>query len=89
MTRKPIHITLITIFALGTMSLAGCETWKGLGKDVSSLGDLVEHVDRALHQHPVHLVAVAVIGNLGQEGHRREHGLDRAPVRWLGLPAPI
>jgi hypothetical protein len=56
--------------------------------DVSSLGNLVEHVDRALHQHSVHLVAVAVIGNLGQEGHRREHSLDRASIRRLGLPAP-
>ena len=39
MTRKPIHLALITIFALGTISLAGCETWKGLGKDVSNLGE--------------------------------------------------
>lgn len=42
MTRKPIHLTLITLFALGTISLAGCETWKGLGKDVSSLGDDIQ-----------------------------------------------
>ncbi|MCH2162860.1 MAG: hypothetical protein MK085_13450 [Phycisphaerales bacterium] len=42
MTRKPMHITLITIFALGAISLTGCETWKGLGKDVSSLGDDIQ-----------------------------------------------
>ena len=42
MTRKPIHLTLITLFALGTISLAGCETWKGLGQDVSSLGDDIQ-----------------------------------------------
>lgn len=42
MNRKPIHIALITLFALGSISLTGCETWKGLGKDVSNLGDDIQ-----------------------------------------------
>ncbi|MCH2160500.1 MAG: hypothetical protein MK085_01365 [Phycisphaerales bacterium] len=42
MSAKPTCLALATLLALGTFSLQGCQTWKGFGKDVSSLGDDIQ-----------------------------------------------
>ena len=39
---KPRCIALAALLALGMFALQGCETWKGFGKDVSSLGDDIQ-----------------------------------------------
>lgn len=42
MPANPRRIALAALLALGMFSLQGCETWKGFGKDVSSLGDDIQ-----------------------------------------------
>ena len=39
MSRRPSHIILAALLSAGLFTIPGCETWKGLGKDVSNLGD--------------------------------------------------
>ncbi len=42
MSTKPRLITLAALLSLGLFSAQGCDTWKGFGKDVSSLGDDIQ-----------------------------------------------
>ena len=42
MSTKPRCIALAALLTLGLFSAQGCDTWKGFGKDVSSLGDDIQ-----------------------------------------------
>lgn len=42
MSKKIVRIATTSSILLGVLSLSGCNTWKGFGKDVESTGESIQ-----------------------------------------------